>query len=251
MLGKKLLQSVVLSEPSSAFPSFLAGREPPNQEVVATRFTPGTAAMRAPYERGRLKTRLTALRLMRRVALELSSMPLMEARIVCSVQKRKMQTAMASTVERVRIQFRRRCFRTKGKNFMASSVPLQHALLEVVLDVRAGGRARVVGHHDDRLLELAVERLHEGQDVLGALGVEVARGLVRDKHAGVAHDRARDGHALLLSARELPRIVAGAVGQAHHLQGGEGALAPLLLGEAGEEQGQLHVLHRAQHGDEV
>src|SRR5712691_2282678 len=120
---------------------------------------------------------------MRRVALELSSMPLMEARTVWSVQKRKMQMAMASTVDRVRTQLRRRCLRTKGTNFMAASILPQHALVEVVLDVRARGRARVVGDHDDRLAELAVERLHEGQDVLGALGVEVARRLVRHQHA--------------------------------------------------------------------
>ena len=45
--GKKLLQSVVGLRPSSALPSFLAGSEPPNQVVMATRFTPGTAWMRA------------------------------------------------------------------------------------------------------------------------------------------------------------------------------------------------------------
>src|SRR5258708_23597215 len=137
---------------------------------------------------------------MRRVALELSSRPLMEARTVCSVQKRKMQTAMASTVESVRTQLRRRCLRMKGRNFMAS-IPLQHALLEVVLDMRARGRTRIVGDHHDRLVEVAVERLHQGQDVLGALGVEAAGGLVRDQDAGVAHDRARAGYALLLAAR--------------------------------------------------
>jgi hypothetical protein len=46
MLGKNWLQSVVVSAPASALPSFLAGREPPNQAVVATRLTPGMAAMR-------------------------------------------------------------------------------------------------------------------------------------------------------------------------------------------------------------
>src|ERR1041385_1784526 len=118
---------------------------------------------------------------MRRFALVEASMSLMEASTVCSVQKRKMQMAMATTVDRVRIQFRRRCLRTKGRNFISSTpraswlIPPQHALVEVVLDVGAGGRARVVGDHHDRLVELAVERLHEGEDVLRALGVEVAR----------------------------------------------------------------------------
>src|SRR5438552_5275655 len=48
MFGKKLDQSVVESDPASALPSFLAGSDPPNQLVVATRFTPGTDWMRLP-----------------------------------------------------------------------------------------------------------------------------------------------------------------------------------------------------------
>src|SRR5262245_11156672 len=73
MFGKKLLQSVVEDESSSPLPSFFAGSEPPNQEVTATRFTPGTDRMRLPYESGRLKTRLTAWRVTSRLALALSS----------------------------------------------------------------------------------------------------------------------------------------------------------------------------------
>ena len=48
MFGKKLLQSVVASASAAAFPSFLAGSEPPNHVVLATLFTPGTAWMRWP-----------------------------------------------------------------------------------------------------------------------------------------------------------------------------------------------------------
>jgi hypothetical protein len=49
MFGKKLLQSVVEDESlSSALPSFFAGREPPNQFVIATRATPGTDWILAP-----------------------------------------------------------------------------------------------------------------------------------------------------------------------------------------------------------
>jgi hypothetical protein len=52
---------------------------------------------------------LTELRVTRRLALVASSWPLMAASTDCSVQKRKMQSAMASTVRDVRNQFRRRC----------------------------------------------------------------------------------------------------------------------------------------------
>ena len=123
MFGKKLLQSVVVasSPVPSALPSFFAGREPPNQEVVATRLTPGTDWMRPAYEKGRLKTRLTEWRVISRLALVLSSRLSTAARTDCSVQNRKMHRAMARTVLVVRIQFRRRCLRMKGRNFMASS----------------------------------------------------------------------------------------------------------------------------------
>ena len=56
-----------------------------------------------------LKTRLTAWRVTSRLALVPSSSPLISARTVWSVQKRKMHRAMASTVSVVRNQFRRRC----------------------------------------------------------------------------------------------------------------------------------------------
>ena len=88
------------ASPSSvALPSFLAGSEPPNQEVVATRFTPGTAWMRVPYDRGTGNTRLTACRVTSRLALMLSSRPLISASTDCSVQNRKMHTDMARTVD--------------------------------------------------------------------------------------------------------------------------------------------------------
>ena len=83
----------------------------------------------------------------------------------------------------------------------------EHALLEVALDVRARGGARVVRDHHDRLLEVAVQRLQQVQDLLGALRVEVAGRLVGHQHRRVGDDGARDGDALLLSARELPRVV--------------------------------------------
>ena len=45
-------------------------------------------------------------------------------------------------------------------------------------------------------------------------GVQVAGGLVREQHRGLRDERARKRHALLLAARELARIVAGALAQA-------------------------------------
>jgi hypothetical protein len=58
-----------------------------------------------------LKTRLTACRVTRRLALEPSRRLSRAASTDCSVQKRKMHRPMASTVLVVRTQFRRRCLR--------------------------------------------------------------------------------------------------------------------------------------------
>src|SRR5262245_43637167 len=54
----------------------------------------------------------------------------------------------------------------------------QHALVEVELAARAFGRLRIVGHHDDGLLELAIQAVEQGQDLLARLAVEVPGRLV-------------------------------------------------------------------------
>ena len=73
---------------------------------------------------------------------------------------------------------------------------------------------RIVRHHDDRLAVLAVERLQQVEDLVAGLAVEVAGRLVAEQQRRVGDDGAGDADALLLAARELARVVVGAVGQA-------------------------------------
>src|SRR5438552_12432916 len=61
---------------------------------------------------------LTLWWVMSREAPELRRFQVTAVISVCSVQNRKMQTAMAITVLEVRIQLRLRCFRTNGANFI-------------------------------------------------------------------------------------------------------------------------------------
>ena len=56
------------------------------------------------------------------------------------------------------------------------------------------------------------------QDLPGQLGVQGAGGLVKTEDIRVERQRPGDGHALLLAARKLVRIVVGTVGKAHSLQ---------------------------------
>src|SRR5258708_3463814 len=65
----------------------------------------------------------------------------------------------------------------------------------------------IVRDHDDRLAEILVQLVEQVQHVVGALAIEIAGRLVGDDDLRVVDDRARDGDALLLTARELPRIV--------------------------------------------
>src|SRR5205807_9584219 len=100
-------------------------------------------------EFGRLKMMLTLWCVMSREAPELRRFQVTAVISVCSVQNRKMQTAMAVTVLAVRIQLRLRCFRTNGANFIL--VLAKHAFFQVLLRVRAMRGARIVGHHDNGL----------------------------------------------------------------------------------------------------
>src|SRR5690242_8715824 len=94
----------------------------------------------------------------------------------------------------------------------------EHALLEVQHEARALRGQRVVGHHQHGLAVIANQPIEEIEDLVGALAVEVARGLVTQEKGRIGHDRARDADPLLLSARELPRIVPHPVAEPDHLQ---------------------------------
>ena len=81
------------------------------------------------------------------------------------------------------------------------------------------------------------------------VGVEIPCRLVREQHGGPRDEGACDRHALLLAAGELPRIVAGAVFEAHageRFPCGIARVAP-----AGELERQHDVFQRRQRGHQV
>src|ERR1700694_3675073 len=81
------------------------------------------------------------------------------------------------------------------------------------------GKAHLVADHDHGHAALA-QRAHDREHRAHQLRIERARRLVEQHDPRLERDRARDGHALLLTARELARRVAGAVGEADPLQRG-------------------------------
>src|SRR6185437_7884246 len=65
------------------------------------------------------------------------------------------------------------------------------------------------------------------------------------------NDGACDGDALLLSTRELSRLVCRAIGEAHELERDARMTAALGRGQLGEQQRQLHVLRGREHRQQV
>ena len=92
--------------------------------------------------------------------------------------------------------------------------PLQHLDGRALRDEAAGLEHRaVVGEgeelgravrdEDHRHAELALHPQEEAEHVAGELGVEGARRLVEEQELGVREQRAAEGHALALAAREV------------------------------------------------
>jgi len=84
-------------------------------------------------------------------------------------------------------------------------------------------------------------------------GIEAAGGLVGEDDLGPLEERARDGDALLLAAREARGEVAGATPEPDPLEHLVGAMERSLArhGAVGEEPRQRHVLPAAQVVEEV
>ncbi len=94
----------------------------------------------------------------------------------------------------------------------------EHALLQVKRPPGAIGGVRIVGDHHDRLAVIAVERLQQIEDLVAGLAIEIAGRLVAEQQRRIGDDGARDADALLLSARQLTRVVVRAIGEADDLQ---------------------------------
>ena len=125
------------------------------------------------------------------------------------------------------------------------------ALVEVDGAGGAGGGVRVVGDHDDGLAMIPAQRFEQRQDLVSRLAVEIPGGFVRQDQGRVRDERAGDAHALLFAARELPRMMAQAVGKANRGEG-QADLTPATGGaQMGQQQRQLDVPLGGQGGEEV
>src|SRR4051794_15735472 len=104
-------------------------------------------------------------------------------------------------------------------------------------------------HENDGGARLTVQRLQQLDDAHARVAIEVAGRLVREENAWPIRERARDGHALLLSARELRGVVIEAVREPNPLQ--DVACTGRRVIVAAQLERYLHVLQRGKRGDEL
>ncbi len=109
---------------------------------------------------------------------------------------------------------------------------------------------RGVGHHHDggSLLVQFGQQLHH---FVAVVGVQVTRRLVGQDQPGVGHDRAGDGHPLLLSPAQLLGKVVASVHHVHPLQGRLSFLRAFVRGSAKVKQRQFHVFEHRKLVDQV
>ena len=86
------------------------------------------------------------------------------------------------------------------------------ALEQAVRPVGLRARSRLWVAMDERDPALRLQPQEQVEDDLARLGVEVPVGSSARIIAGGRYERSRDGHALLLSAGQLARPVAGPIG---------------------------------------
>src|SRR5882672_4323577 len=171
-------------------------------------------------------------------------------------------STIEAIVRKARIFLRKTFFQMKRKYFTASPrVPRtlddsgrlrrQHPLVQVELPVGAPRGPRVVRHHDDRLVVLVIQAVEQDEDLLGALRVEVPGRLVGHQDERIGDDGPRDGHALLLPARELAGVMVHPVGQADDRERRAHVLVALPARQFREQEGELDVLEAGEDRDQV
>src|SRR3989449_1207910 len=193
---------------------------PPNQICGATATTPGNCSIFCRYASGRKLPRPVAC------CTTMFAAPLVRP-VSYSIASRREDSTTISTrtrtidamVRKARLFLRKTFFQMKRKYFIRLP-PLarafhrrrrlldrQDALVEVQHPMRARRGARIVGHHDDRLVVLGVQPVQEVEDLPRAFRVQVSGRLVGHQDDRVGDERAPDSHAPLLPARELTRLM--------------------------------------------
>lgn len=147
-----------------------------------------------------------------------------------------------------------RCLRWRSRRSRGACGFGGAQLAGVEVQAAVGGFAdlRIVGHHQEGDVFVAVDLAKELEHGLGVLVVEVTGGLVAQEHFGAVKEGPGDGDALLLAARKASGQLVGALFEAKGVQ--EFEAAGFDLGEVtltAEDRGQGDVFEAAQVFEQV
>jgi len=109
----------------------------------------------------------------------------------------------------------------------------------------------LVRHNDHRQPFLFIQPLQDVHDFNRSAAVEIPGRLIGKHDLRVVDQSPRDGHALLLSARKLARMMLRAVSQSHALERFPGALMPFRRGDARVDRGQFDVFQRRRPREQI
>src|SRR6185436_3421556 len=208
---------------------------PPNHDCAVAYFTPGRERTRCRYASGIGLMIATLWIVMSRSTPAISGLPVSATRSVCIRSNCRKATTIEASVSPVRSFLRPRFAHSSGRclNMAGSVVSSRNrfrrelSLVEMQHVLGASRGVRIVRDHDDGLALLRVQRLQQIQDLIARLAVEVAGGLVAQQERGIGNDRARDADALFLAARQLTRLVLGALAQADEAECGTDPLVAI------------------------
>jgi hypothetical protein len=102
--------------------------------------------------------------------------------------------------------------------------------------------ALIVRHHDGARAQLDDQPADPEARFFSQLGVEVRQGLVQQQHLRLVHQRAANGHALLLAARQLVGVACREVRQAQLVEDGGHAAIDLGARHVAQLEPIAHVL---------
>jgi hypothetical protein len=117
---------------------------------------------------------------------------------------------------------------------------------------RHHGLRLVVRHVDRGDLEGVVQAADLEAHLLAQIGVEVAERLIEQQHLGLDHDGARQGHTLLLAARQLGGIASLEIAHLDHVEDGVDPAVDLGARQLAHLQAEADILaHRHVRPDGV
>ena len=117
--------------------------------------------------------------------------------------------------------------------------------------VGKGSQLGVVGYDDKGLPVLVAQVEEKLMELAGVGGIEVARGLVGEDHAGMVDQRSRHSHPLLLATGELGGLVMGTVIHLEELEEAQRLVVGVLLRAPPDEGGEGGIFQSGELGQEI